>query len=262
MKRLPSRLALSLLASFFVAWSAHAADPVATVNGTAIPASRAAVMMDEQKAQGAPESAELKDAIREELIRREVLAQAASKAGFDKRSEIQAQMDLARQAVLIRAYLQDYVKNNPVSDAELQKEYDVIKARMTGKEYKARHILVETEDEAKAVIDSLKAGTDFAELSAKHSKDPGSKDRGGELGWSSPDMFVKPFSDAMVALEKGQRTAAPVKSDFGYHVIQLDDVRDVQPPPMEEVKPQLQQRIQQSKVETHLNELREKAKVK
>jgi len=169
-------------------------------------------------------------------------------------------MEMAKQAILIRAYLQEFVKNNPVTDAEVQTEYDAIKSRMGDKEYKPRHVLVETENEAKAIIAKLQSGTPFEEV-AKESRDPGSKDRGGELGWSNPAMYVKPFSDAMVALEKGQYTATPVKSDFGYHVIQLDDMRTTQAPPFDEVKAQLQQRLQQQKVEKHVLELRAKAKV-
>lgn len=258
MKRFPSRLAITLLAGF-LAVPAFAA-PIATVNGVAIPAERAESMIAEQRAQGAPDSPQLKDAVREELIRREVLAQDAARAGVDKRADVQAQMDMAKQAILIRAYLQDYIKNNPVSDADLQKEYQGIKSRMGDKEYKARHVLVETENEAKAVIARLQSGEAFEEV-AKVSRDPGSKDKGGELGWSNPGMFVAPFSEAMVKLEKGKYTAAPVKSDFGYHVIQLDDVRTLQAPPFDEVKPQLQQRLQQQKVEQHVMELRNKAKV-
>ncbi len=116
-------------------------------------------------------------------------------------------MEMAKQAILIRAYLQDFVKNNPVSDADLKKEYDAIKGRMGDKEYKPRHVLVETEDEAKAIIAKLQSGTAFEEV-AKNSRDPGSKDRGGDLGWSNPGMFVKPFSDAMVGLEKGKFTTS------------------------------------------------------
>ena len=153
MKRFPSRLAITLLAGF-LAVPAFAA-PIATVNGVAIPAERAESMIAEQRAQGAPDSPQLKDAVREELIRREVLAQDAARAGVDKRADVQAQMDMAKQAILIRAYLQDYIKNNPVSDADLQKEYQGIKSRMGDKEYKARHVLVETENEAKAVIARL-----------------------------------------------------------------------------------------------------------
>jgi peptidyl-prolyl cis-trans isomerase C len=260
MKRFPSRLTLALIAGLF-ACAASAADPIATVNGVAIPSAHAEVMISEQRAQGAEDGPQLRDAVREELVRREVLSQAATKSGLDKRDDVQAQMHLARQAILIRAYLQDFVRNNPVSDAELQKEYEQIKSRMSGKEYLPRHVLVETEDEAKAIIARLRAGEAFADV-AKESIDPGSRERGGELGWSNPGMFVKPFSDAMVALDKGEYSATPVKSDFGYHVIQLDDIRDVQVPSLDEVRPQLQQRLQQQKIERHLLELRGQADVK
>jgi len=259
MKRFPSRLALGLMAGL-IAHAAGAAAPAATVNGTAISSNRVDVMLNEQRSQGAPDTPQLRDAVREELIRREVLAQEAAKKGLDKKAETQAQMDLARQAVLIRAYIQDYVKANPVGEADLRKEYDGIKGQMGSKEYKPRHVLVETEDEAKAIIAKLRAGEKFDVL-AKQSKDPGSKDNGGELGWSNPGMFVKPFSEAMVKLEKGQYSATPVKSDFGYHVIQLDDVRDLKAPAFDEVKAQLEQRLQQQKIEKHIAELRAKAKV-
>lgn len=260
MKLFPSRLTLALIAGLFAA-SASAADPIATVNGVAIPATNAEVMIAEQRGQGAEDGPQLRDTVREELIRREVLSQEAAKSGLDQRPEVQAQMELARQAIVIRAYIQEFVRNNPVSDDELQNEYEQIKSRMSGKEYLPRHVLVETEDEAKAIIARLRAGEPFADV-AKESKDPGSRERGGELGWSNPGMFVKPFSDAMVALEKGKYSATPVKSDFGYHVIQLDDVRETQPPAFEEVKPQLQQRMQQQKIERHMLELRAKADVK
>lgn len=259
MKHNPSRLALGLIAGL-IAQAVFAAAPAATVNGTPIPAARADVMVAEQRAQGAGDNPQLQDAVREELIRREVLAQEAAKKGMDKKPEVQAQMDLARQAVLVRAYLQDYVKSHPITDTDIKKEYDSIKTRMGDKEYKTRHILVETEDQAKAIIAKLQAGEKFEDL-AKQSKDPGSKDRGGELGWASPSSFVKPFSDAMVKLEKGKFTTTPVKTDFGYHVIEVDDVRTLKAPSLEEVKPQLEQRLQQQRVESHIMELRAKAKV-
>lgn len=258
MKHFPSRLAITLLAGF-LALPAVAADSVAKVNGATIPAARAEAMLAEQRAQGAPEGEQLRNAVREELIRREVLSQEAEK-GLDKKADVNAQMELARQAILIRAYLQEYVRTNPVSEADLKKEYEAIKGRMGDKEYKPRHVLVETENEAKAIIARLQNGTPFEEV-AKESRDPGSRERGGDLGWSNPGMYVQPFSEAMVKLEKGKYTSTPVKSDFGYHVIQLDDVRDVQAPPFEEVKAQLEQRLQQQKVERHVLELREKAKV-
>ncbi len=259
MKHFPSRLAITLLAGF-LALPAVAADSVAKVNGAMIPAARAEAMLAEQRAQGAPEGEQLRNAVREELIRREVLSQEAGKKGLDKKADVNAQMELARQAILIRAYLQEYVRTNPVSEADLKKEYEAIKGRMGDKEYKPRHVLVETENEAKAIIARLQNGTPFEEV-AKESRDPGSRERGGDLGWSNPGMYVQPFSEAMVKLEKGKYTSTPVKSDFGYHVIQLDDVRDVQAPPFEEVKAQLEQRLQQQKVERHVLELREKAKV-
>ncbi|NLF55435.1 MAG: peptidylprolyl isomerase [Thauera phenolivorans] len=258
MKPFQNRLAVAVLAAFLSLPAA--AQSVATVNGVAIPASRADAMIAEQKAQGATDSAQLKDAVREELIRREVLSQEASRKGLDKKGDVQAQMDMARQAILIRAYLQDYVKANPVSDAELKAEYETIKGRLGDKEYKARHLLLETEDEAKAAIAKLKGGTKIEDL-AKDSRDPGSKERGGDLGWANPNSFVKPFSEAMVALQKGKFTTTPVKSDFGYHVILLEDVRDLKAPAFDEVKPQLQQRLQQQKIEQHMMELRNKAKV-
>lgn len=259
MKLFPSRLAIALVAGF-ITQASFAADSIATVNGTAIPAARAEAMISEQRAQGAPDSPQLQDAVREELVRREILGQEAGRKGLDKKAEVVAQMDLARQAILIRAYLQDYVKANPVTDAELKAEYDVIKGRMGDKEYKPRHVLLETEDQAKDVIAKLQAGSKIEDL-AKDSRDPGSKERGGDLGWSNPGMFVAPFSEAMVKLAKGKFTTTPVKSDFGYHVIYLEDSRELKAPAFDEVKPQIQQRLQQQKVEKHILDLRAKAKI-
>ena len=240
--------------------TAKTVSTVATVNGKAIPKNRADALAATQTAQGQPDSADLRKAIREELIRREIIVQEAQKKGVDKKSEIQGQIDLARQGVLISAYLGDYVLSHPVSDEAIKKEYDTIKLKLGDKEYKARHILVEKEDEAKDVITRLKKGEKFEDL-AKVSKDPGSKERGGDLGWASPSNYVKPFSDAMVKLEKGKFTEVPVKSDFGYHVILLDDTRELKLPSMEEAKPQIAQRLQQQLVEKYILELRNKAKV-
>src|SRR5574337_635987 len=233
MNALPNRLALALIASLLT-HGAVAAGPVATVNGTPIPAAWADALMAEQKAQGAPDSEQLRKAVSEELIRREVLAQDARKQGLDKQPNVAAQMDLARQAVLIRADLQAYIKANPVSDAEVKAEYEKIKANLGDKEYKPRHILVDKEEDAKAIIVKLQNGQKFEDL-AKESKDPVSKEKGGELGWSNPGMYVKPFSDAMVKLDKGKFTPQPVKTDFGYHVIMLDDVRPLKAPSFDEI---------------------------
>jgi peptidyl-prolyl cis-trans isomerase C len=231
-----------------------------TVNGKPIPQSRADTLMAAQVAQGQTDTPQLRNAVREELIRREALVQEAEKKGMDKKPEVQTQLAMTRQNVLIGAYLQDFVKSHPVTDEMIKNEYDSLSKTLGDKEYKARHILVDTEDEAKAVIDKLNKGEKFEDL-AKQSKDPGSKDKGGDLGWANQAAYVKPFSEAMTKLEKGKFTAAPVKSDFGWHVIQLDDVRDLKAPALDEIKPQLTQRLQQQMVEKHILELRTKAKV-
>jgi len=254
MKR--SLLTLSLLALFAV----PALAQVAKVNGKSIPNNRAEVLMANQLAQGQARTPELEAAVKEELVRREALTQEAVKKGTDKKSDVQAQLDLARQGVLIGAYLNDYARNVKIADADIQKEYDGIKSAVGDKEYKARHILVESEGEAKDIIAKLKAGQKFEDL-AKASKDPGSKDRGGELGWANKSSYVPPFSAAMVQLDKGRYTESPVKSDFGWHIILLEDVRELKAPPFDEVKPQIIQRLRQVAVEKHILDVRSKAKV-
>jgi peptidyl-prolyl cis-trans isomerase C len=232
----------------------------ATVNGKAIPKVRADALIAGQAAQGQPDTPELRKAVLEELVRREVLTQESIKKGFDKKPEVQGQVDLARQGVLIGAYLNDYVKTHPITEEQVKKEYEEIKAKLGNKEYKARHVLVEKEEDAKAIIEKLKAGAKIEDL-AKESKDPGSKERGGDLGWANPASFVPPFSAAMTKLEKGKFTETPVKSDFGWHVIQLEDTRELKLPPIEEAKGQIGQQLQQRQVQKHIDELRAKAKV-
>lgn len=256
-----SRLAALLVAGAIVSAPAFAqSKAVATVNGQAIPQSVYDAFVSEQKAQGAPDSPELQGAVKEELIRREILAQEAKKKGLDKKGTVPGQIELAKQAVLIRAFLSDYVQAHPISEAQLKAEYDLIKSNLGSTEYKARHVLVEKEEDAKAIIAKLDKGEKFSEL-AKQSKDPGSRDKGGDLGWSSPNAYVKPFGEALGKLKKGEYTKVPVQSDFGYHVIQLDDSRPMTPPPYEQVKAQLQQRASQQQVENLVKELRAKAKV-
>ncbi|MDP2822805.1 MAG: peptidylprolyl isomerase [Sulfuritalea sp.] len=232
----------------------------ATVNGKAIPKLRADALIAGQAAQGQPDSPELRKAVTEELVRREVLTQESIKKGFDKKPEVQGQMDLARQGVLIGAYLNDYVRTHAVTDEQIKKEYEEIKAKLGSKEYKARHVLVEKEDDAKAIIEKLKKGEKIEDL-AKESKDPGSKERGGDLGWANPASFVPPFSAAMTKLEKGKFTETPVKSDFGWHVIQLEDTRELKLPGIDEAKGQIAQQLQQRQVQKHIDDLRAKAKV-
>jgi peptidyl-prolyl cis-trans isomerase C len=216
------------------------------------------LLLRERMAQGQPDSPELRNAVREDLNTRALLAQEAKKKGIDRKDEVKTQMDLASQTVLVRAYVNDWVQANPVPEADLRKEYEVIKKQMGDKEYKVAHILVEKEDEAKQVITDLQKGQKFDEIAKQRSKDPGSKERGGDLDWNAPGNFVKPFSDAMVKVEKGKFTPQPVQSPFGWHVIRVDDVRDAKVPPFEEVKGQLQQRMQAQQLDKYLKDLRAK----
>ena len=256
-----SKHAMALLVGSLMSASILAAgETFVTVNGKAVPQSMADVFIAEQKAQGAPDSPDLKNAVREELIRRELLLQEAKKAGIDKKADLVAQAEAMRQSIIIRAYVQDYAKKHPISDAQLKSQYDAIKTQLGSTEYKARHILVKEEADAKSVIDNLKKGAKFEEL-AKQSIDPGSKENGGDLGWSSAGNFVKPFADALAALEKGKFTETPVKSEFGYHVIQLEDSRPLATPPFDEVKPRLLQQAQSQQISKMVEDLRAKAKV-
>jgi peptidyl-prolyl cis-trans isomerase C len=161
---------------------------------------------------------------------------------------------------MVQALIQDYVKAHPVTDADLHAEYDKVKAARGDKEYKARHILVDKDSEANDIIAQLKKGAKFEDL-AKQSKDPGSKDKGGDLDWNPPSTFVKPFADALTKLEKGKFTETPVKTQFGWHVIQLDDVRAQPFPPFDTVKSQLQSRLQEQEVQKYVLGLRAKAKI-
>ncbi len=240
---------------------AKAASARVVVNGVTIPASRFEAMNKELNAQGQPDNAERQLAIKEELINREVLAQAASKRGLDKNADIMAQMDMARQAVLVRALFESEIKQNPITDAQLKAQYDQFVASMGGNEYKVRHILVDKEEDAKAVIAELGKGGDFAKLAKEKSKDPGSRENGGDLDWGPAARYVKPFADAVTGMQKGQTTPAPVKTDFGFHVIRLDDVRPLKVPSFDEVKEQFRQRAQQQQIQKLVMDLRTRAKV-
>ncbi|MES2263482.1 MAG: peptidyl-prolyl cis-trans isomerase [Pseudomonadota bacterium] len=253
----PARLLLALIA---VAAAPAFAQNVATVNGKPIAAARLDAVVKQVVAQGKqPDSPQLREAIKRDLIGREVLIQEADKQGYGTRPEVKAEVENTRQSIIINAMLADYVKKNPVKDADIKAEYDKYKAAMGDKEYHARHILVETEQQAKDIIAKLKAGGKFEEL-AKVSKD-GSANNGGDLDWANPSSYVKPFSDAMVALKDGQITETPVKSQFGYHVIKLEGSRPTKLPALEEVKAQVSQALTQKKVAAYRDELIKKAKV-
>ncbi|QEI06819.1 peptidylprolyl isomerase [Pigmentiphaga aceris] len=250
---------LMLAAALAVAGPVFAQN-AAVVNGKAIPSTRVDQFVKLLTKQGQPDSPQLREQVREELINREVLMQEVEKRGIAKKPDVQVELELSRQSVLIRQLLADYAEKNPISDAAIQAEYDNAKKVQGEKEYRARHILVEDEAKAREIIAQLKAGGKFEEL-AKQSKDTGSAANGGELDWAPPGTYVGPFADALGKLQKGQLTDAPVQTQFGYHVIQLEDVRDVQFPPLAEVKPQVEESLRAAKLRSFQQELREKAKV-
>lgn len=238
-----------------------AAQNVAIVNGKAVPTARVEALAQQVAASGRPVNDEVRAQLKEEVILREIFMQEAQKRGIGATDEFKTQMELARQTIMIRALFADHQKKNPVTDAEIQAEYDKFAAANSGKEYRARHILVEKEDEAKAIIASIKGGAKFEDIAKKQSKDPGSGANGGDLDWAAAASYVTEFSEAMVKLDKGQMTEAPVKSQFGWHIIRVDDVRQAKLPALEEIKPQIAQQMQQQKMAEFQKNLREKAKV-
>jgi peptidyl-prolyl cis-trans isomerase C len=231
------------------------------VNGKEIPQVRIDTAIKNRIAQGQPDTPELRSAVKDALVNQEVIAQEAVKKGLHKNPEIAAIIEINRQDILVNAYIRDYLRAHPVSEDSLKKEYERRKVQAGNREYKARHILVEKEDEAKEIIAQLKKGANFEKLAAERSKDTGTKGRGGDLDWGVPGNYVKPFGDALAKLKKGQMTDAPVQSNFGWHVIRLEDERAFTPPSFEEVKPNLQQNVQQQMVQKALSDLRAKAKV-
>jgi peptidyl-prolyl cis-trans isomerase C len=256
------QIILSALAAATLAVALPAfAQNVAVVNGKAVPKSRVDALSAQIAKSGRPVSVEMMGQLKDEVIAREVFMQEAQKRGLDATEDFKNQMELARQTLLIRELFADYQKANPVSDADIKAEYDKFVEANGGKEYRARHILVEKEEEAKAIIANLKKGQKFEDMAKKQSKDPGSGANGGDLDWANAGSYVPEFSGALVKLNKGQTTQEPVKSQFGYHVIRLDDVRQAQLPKLDEVKPQIAQQLQQQKLAKFQEELRGKAKV-
>ncbi len=237
------------------------AQNIAVVNGKPVPSSRVEVLKQQVERSGRPVTPEVLAQIKEELVAREIFMQEAKKRGLDATEDYKNQLELARQTILIRDLFADFQKKNPVTDAEIKAEYDKFVAANGGKEYRARHILVEKEDEAKALIADIKKGAKFEDLAKKMSKDPGSGANGGDLDWAAAGSYVPEFSGAMVKLNKGQMTDAPVKSQFGFHIIRVDDVREAQLPKLEEVKPQIAQQLQQQKLSGYQGSLRSKAKI-
>jgi len=237
------------------------AQNLAIVNGKPVPKARMDALSSQLARSGRPVTPEMMEQIKEEVIAREIFMQEAQKRGLDASADYKGQIELARQTILIRELFADFQKKNPVTDADVKVEYDRFVASNGGQEFRARHILVEKEDEAKAIIASLKAGGKFDEIAKKQSKDPGSGANGGDLDWASPGNFVPEFSKAMVALKKGEFSQEPVKSQFGFHVIRVDDIRDTQLPALNDVKGQIVQQLTQQKLSKFQDDLRAKAKI-
>lgn len=236
------------------------AQNIAIVNGKAVPTSRVEALKQQVARSGRPITPDVEAQIKEEVIAREIFMQEAQKRGLDATEEYKSQIELARQTILIRELFAEFQKTSAVTDSDVQAEYDKFVAANGGKEYRARHILVETKEQAEAVLAALKKGGKFEDLAKKQSKDPGSGANGGDLDWAAPGNYVKEFSDAMVALNKGQ-VSGPVQSQFGFHIIRLDDVREAQLPTLEDVKPQIVQQMTQQRMANFQQELRAKAKV-
>jgi len=236
------------------------AQNVAVVNGKAVPKARVDALIAQATKAGQPKTPELEKQARDEVVMREMFLQEAEKRGLAKTPDYAQQMEFARQQILIRELFEDYRKKNPVTDADIQAEYDKFKAQSTGTEYRARHILVEKEDQAKALIKELNGGAKFEDVAKKNSKDPGSAENGGDLDFAKPDAYVPEFSQALTKLKKGEMTQEPVKSQFGFHIIKLEDTREAQFPPLADVKPQIEQRLGQVKLAKFRDEIRAKSK--
>ena len=235
---------------------------VATVNGTPISKSSIDMIIHQQDGQKQVDTPEARAAVLNQLVMQTLIADQAIKNGLDKTPAVKDQMAMLKLSVLSNAYIQDYLDNQKPSDDELKAEYERIKASVAGTEYKARHILLESEAEAQAIIDQLKKNPDnFAKLAEEKSLDTGSKANGGELGWFDLKSMVAEFGAAAAKMQKGQISDAPVKTEFGYHVIQLEDSRPIEPPPFDEVKVHLVEAVQQQKLKKQVDDLKASAKI-
>jgi peptidyl-prolyl cis-trans isomerase C len=255
-----ARAALILAVSALALPLAAAAQNIAIVNGKAVPKARVDLLLQEAARAGQQVAPEMEAQARDQVVLREIFVQEAEKRGIAASPDYKARMELARQSVLIRELFDDYRKKNPVTDAEALAEYDKFKAQASGTEYRARHILVESEDEAKGLTAQIKGGASFEELAKTHSKDAGSGQNGGDLDFAKAESYVPEFGTALAKLQKGQMTDAPVKSQFGWHIIRLEETREAPFPAFDEVKPQLKQRMEQAKLQQFQEELRNKAK--
>jgi peptidyl-prolyl cis-trans isomerase C len=258
---MPAALAVAACFAFSAPAFAAGKDAI-TVNGEAIPQYVVDAFVAEQP-NANKNDPEFQKAVTEELVRRQVVVDAAEKLKLDQRDDVRGQLALTRQAVLISAYMRDYLKANPVSETQMKKDYDAFVKNLGATEYHVRHILVKDEKEAKQIIAELHGkSTKFAEIAKAKSEDLSNKTKGGDLGWMVPSSFVQPFSDALKSMKKGEISKVPVQTKFGWHVIWVENTRPFTPPTFEQLKPQLQQRAEQQQVQKLVNDLLEKAKVK
>lgn len=240
------------------------AQNAAIVNGKAIPKAQLDKLVQKSNQ---PDNPQVRDQAREMLVTRELILQEANNRGVIQKESVREQLEQSKMGILIAAVFEDYVEKEGVAEAELKAAYEQVKAQYIGKEYHVEHILVEKEADAKAITAQIKAGGNFEQIAKEKSKDPGSAPKGGDLGWVSDKALVPEFSKAMVQLKKGQITDKPVKTQYGWHIIKLDDVRDVKAPSMEEIKDQLKQMItadqnwQKAKFSELMQKLRAKAKI-
>jgi len=255
---------VALAAVTGLASPAAQAQNIAVVNGKPVPKARADAIISQVQKQAAARGQQLppdiEKLVKDKVVTDEILTQEAERRGLAASADYKQQMDLARQSILIGLLSADVDKKASVSDADVQKEYEKFKAQSSGTEYRVRHILVEKEDDAKAIVAQLKAGAKFEDLAKKNSKDTGSAENGGDLDFASPSAYVPEFSQAMIKLKKGEYTDVPVKSQFGYHIIRLEDTREAKFPPLAEVKTRIQQRLAQQKAAAFRDELKAKAK--
>jgi peptidyl-prolyl cis-trans isomerase C len=257
---LAARTSLAIAISALLLPMAALAQNIAIVNGKSVPKARLDTLIQQAERAGQKVPPEMQAQARDQVVLREIFAQEAEKRGLAATADYRSQIELARQSILIRELFSDYAKKNPVTDEQAKAEYDKFKAQSTGTEYRARHILVEKEDEAKSIIAQVKGGASFEELAKKLSKDPGSGANGGDLDYAKPDAYVPEFGQAMAKLKKGEMTETPVKTQFGFHVIRLEDSREAAFPSFDDVKGQIKQRMEQTKVQEFQEQLRKSAK--
>ncbi len=260
LRLLPAAMLVALLASPLAA----TAQNIAIVNGKPVPKARFDSFMKQLNADAAAQGQTLRpdteQRVRDKLVMDEIMSQEAKKLGLERNPDYIARVETLKTGLLIQTMFMDYQAKNPVTDAEIAAEYEKAKAQSSGTEYRARHILVEKEEDAVSLIKQIKAGAKFEELAKKNSKDPGSGENGGDLGFANPNGFVPEFSQAMIKLKKGEVTDTPVKSQFGYHIIKLEETRDAQFPALEEVKDKIKQGLQQQKMANFQEDIRKKAK--